>query len=180
MRAKFRAVTDRLAAFQAQSLNVHVEFPPLQRLAPPSTVATARLPGIKIHDTRMIRLMKIRRHGGTQLPGWRATQIHQALLTAYGLSDQRYSLNPLRSDLRKTQSADRIALLPPSVFTERDSPHFRSAMSPESVPVAMRQSQGSAYLSWKDDLLFSVEETSRRSPRVASLRLQLRQASPGH
>ena len=52
----------------------------------------------------MIRLMEILLHGGTQLAGWRAKQIHQALLTAYGLSDQRYNLNQLRYDLRKMKA----------------------------------------------------------------------------
>jgi hypothetical protein len=104
VREKFLAVTDRFAAFQAQGLNVHVEFPLLQRLALPITVGTAKLPGIKIHDTRMIRLMEILLHGGTQLAGWRSQQIHQAILTTYGLSDQRYGLNQLRYDLRKMKA----------------------------------------------------------------------------
>jgi hypothetical protein len=35
VRKRFQIITDRFAAFQAQSLNVHVNFPPLQRLALP-------------------------------------------------------------------------------------------------------------------------------------------------
>ena len=65
MREKLLAVTDRFAAFQAQWLNVHVDFPLLQRLALPVAVGTAKYPGIKIHDTRMIRLMEVMLHGGT-------------------------------------------------------------------------------------------------------------------
>jgi len=65
VREKFLAITDRFATFQAQCLNVHVEFPLLQRLALPITVGAARFPGIKIHDTRMIRLMEVLLHGGT-------------------------------------------------------------------------------------------------------------------
>jgi hypothetical protein len=99
-----RTVTDRFAAFQAQCLNVHVEFPLLQRLALPITVGTAQFPGIKIHDTRIIRLMEVLLHGGTQLAGWRSKQIHQSLLTAYCLSDQRYGLKQLRYDLRKMKA----------------------------------------------------------------------------
>ena len=51
VREKFLEITDRFATFQAQSLNVHVEFPLLQRLALPIVVGTAKFPGIKIHDT---------------------------------------------------------------------------------------------------------------------------------
>jgi hypothetical protein len=77
-------------------LNVHVEFPLLQRLALPIPVGTAKFPGIKIHDTRMIRLMEILLHGGTTVGGWTARQIQDALLAAFQLSVARYGLNQLR------------------------------------------------------------------------------------
>jgi len=44
---------------------------------------TAELPGIKFHDTRMIRLMEILLHDGITVGGWRAKNIHNALLTAF-------------------------------------------------------------------------------------------------
>src|ERR1017187_926045 len=44
VREKFLAITDRFATFQAQSLNVHVEFPLLQRLALPITVGPRSSP----------------------------------------------------------------------------------------------------------------------------------------
>src|SRR5207248_5238210 len=47
VRQKFLLITDRFAAFQAQTLNVHVDFPLLQRLALPVIIGTARFPGIK-------------------------------------------------------------------------------------------------------------------------------------
>src|SRR6266567_4193127 len=100
VRQKFLLITDRFAAFQAQTLNVHVDFPLLQRLALPVIIGTARFPGIKIHDTRMIRLMEVLLHGGTRLSGWRAAQIHQAVLTTYTLMPSRYGLNQLRDDQR--------------------------------------------------------------------------------
>ena len=104
VREKFLAITDRFATFQAQCLNVHVEFPLLQRLALPITVGTAKFPGIKIHDTRMIRLMEVLLHGGTTVGGWTAKQIHDAVLTAFQLSAARYGLNQLRYDLRKMKA----------------------------------------------------------------------------
>ena len=63
VRQKFRAITDRFADFQAQSLNVHVDFPLLQRLALPITTGTVRYPGIRLQDVRVIRLV-----GGS--PAW--------------------------------------------------------------------------------------------------------------
>jgi hypothetical protein len=104
VREKLLAVTDRFAAFQAQWLNVHAEFPLLQRLALPITTGTAKYPGIKIHDTRIIRLMEVLLHGGTVVSGWTARQIHEAILTTFAIGADRYGLNQLRYDLRKLKA----------------------------------------------------------------------------
>ena len=40
----------------AQWLNVHVDFPLLQRIALPITVGSVRYPGTKIHDVRVIQI----------------------------------------------------------------------------------------------------------------------------
>ena len=104
VRSTFLAVTDRFAALQAQWLNVHVEFPLLQRLALPIALGTARIPGIKIHETRMIRLMEVLLHGGTPIAGWPTAHIHQAVLTSYDLAPTAYRLNQLRYDLRKLKA----------------------------------------------------------------------------
>jgi hypothetical protein len=101
VRKRFQTITDRFAGFQAECLNVHVDFPLLQRLALPVTIGSVRYPGIKIHDTRIIRLMEILLHGGTTVGGWTAKQIHQAVLTTFRLSLKTYGLNQLRYDLRK-------------------------------------------------------------------------------
>jgi hypothetical protein len=97
------AATDRLPSFAAELLNLQVDFPLFQRWAPPVTVAKTKIAGIKIQDTRMIRLMEVPRHGGPQLHGWRTTPIHEAILSAFGLSPQAYSLTQ-RYDLRKMKA----------------------------------------------------------------------------
>ena len=94
-------VTDRLARFEAQLLNVHVDFPLFQRLARPVFLGKSKTPGIKIHDTRMIRLMEVLLHAGPQLAAWRTAQIWQAIRTTFVLSPEDYTLNQLRYDLRK-------------------------------------------------------------------------------
>jgi len=101
VRQKFRAITDRFAEFQAQSLNVHVDFPLLQRLALPITIGTVRHPGIRLQDVRVIRLLEVLLHGSTTVGGWTAKQIHQAVLATFHLSPNHYGLNQLRYDLRK-------------------------------------------------------------------------------
>jgi hypothetical protein len=67
------------AGFEAQSLNMHVDFPLFQRKALPVLASKTKVAGIKIHDTRMMRLMEVLLHGGTQLNGWRTADIHQAI-----------------------------------------------------------------------------------------------------
>ena len=67
VREKFQAITSRFASFQAQWLNVHVDFPLLQRIALPITIGSVRYPGIKIHETRIIRLMEVLLHGAVTL-----------------------------------------------------------------------------------------------------------------
>lgn len=109
VRDKLLEVTGRFAAFQAQWLNVHVDFPLLQRLALPITVGTAKYPGIKIHDTLMIRLMEVLLHGGTVVSGWTSNQIHEAILTTFGIGADRYGLNQLRYDLRKLKAHGLLA-----------------------------------------------------------------------
>ena len=80
VRQTFQTITGRFAGFQAQWLNVHVDFPLLQRIALPITVGAVRYPGIKIHDVRVIRLLEVLLHGGTHVGGWTAKQVHQAVL----------------------------------------------------------------------------------------------------
>ncbi len=101
LRQKLVSLTDRLAGFEAELLNVHVDFPLFQRRALPIPSGRGKIPGIKIQDTRMMRLMEVLLHGGSQLAGWRTAQIHQAIRAAFDLSADAYTLTQLRYDLRK-------------------------------------------------------------------------------
>ena len=98
------SVTDRFAAFEAQALDVHVDFPLFQRLALPIPRRRGKIPGIKIHDTRMLRLMEVLLHTGTRVLGWRTAEIHQAILSSFNLAPDSYSLTQLRYDLRKLKA----------------------------------------------------------------------------
>jgi hypothetical protein len=128
VRQTFQAITDRFAGFQAQWLNVHVDFPLLQRIALPITVGSVRYPGIKIHDVRVIRLFEVLLHGGPHVGGWTAKQIHRAVLTTFHLSDKGYGLNQLRYDLRKLRGHGLI---------ERDGSRYAYRLTPKGVQVAL-------------------------------------------
>src|SRR5208282_4755147 len=47
-----------------------------------------RYPGLKIHEPRIIRLFEVLLHGGPQIGGWTARQMHQAVLDTFNLSEK--------------------------------------------------------------------------------------------
>jgi hypothetical protein len=128
VRKKFQAITDRFAGFQAQWLNVHVDFPLLQRIALPLTIGSVRSPGIKIHDTRLIRLLEVLLHTGSNVGGWTAKQIHETVLTTFRLPVTAYGLNQLRYDLRKLKGHGLL---------ERDGSRYAYRLTGKGVQVAL-------------------------------------------
>jgi hypothetical protein len=128
IRKRFQIITDRFAGFQAQCLNVHVDFPLLQRIALPITIGSVRFPGIKIHDPRVIRLLEVMLHNGTTVGGWTAKQIHQAVITTFQLSPNHYGLNQLRYDLRKLKGHGLL---------QRDGSRYAYRLTAKGVDVAL-------------------------------------------
>jgi len=128
VRTRFQTITDRFASFQAQCLNVHVDFPLLQRLALPVHIGSVRYPGIRIHDTRIIRLFEVLLHGGNTVGGSTAQHIHQAVLTTFQLSPKTYGLNQLRYDLRKLKGHGLL---------QRDGTRYAYRLTPKGVQVAL-------------------------------------------
>ena len=128
VRHRFQTIIGRFAGFQAEWLNVHVDFPLLQRIALPITIGSVRYPGIKIHDTRIIRLLEVLLHAGTQVGGWTTNEIHQAVLTTFGLSASKYGLNQLRYDLRKLKGHGLL---------ERDGTRYAYRLTQKGVHVAL-------------------------------------------
>jgi len=74
-----RAVNDRFAETQTAALNVHFDFP----LALPITIGNTPIPGIKIQDTRMIRLMEVLLHNGNQIHGFSTNTIHNMVINSF-------------------------------------------------------------------------------------------------
>jgi hypothetical protein len=128
VRKRFQIITDRFAVFQAQSLNVHVDFPLLQRIALPVTIGSVRYPGIKIHDQRIIRLLEVLLHNGSTVGGWTAKQIHEAVITTFQLSAKTYGLNQLRYDLRKLKGHGLL---------QRDERRYAYRLTAKGIDVAL-------------------------------------------
>jgi hypothetical protein len=128
VRTKFLAITDRFAGLQAQWLNVHVDFPLLQRIALPITTGSVYYAGIKIHQTRIIRLLEVLLHGGNNLGAWSAKHIHQVLLQSFQLTQKAYGLNQLRYDLRKLKGHGLL---------ERDGSRYAYRLTSKGIQVAL-------------------------------------------
>jgi hypothetical protein len=129
VRQPLATATDRFAEFEAQALDVHVEFPLFQRLALPISRGKHQNPwGIKIQDTRMLRLMEVLLHRGTQLGGWRSRQIHEAMLSSFQLNIANYTLTQLRYDLRKLKAHGLI---------QRDGQHYAYRLTDKGIRVAL-------------------------------------------
>ncbi len=128
VREAFLAITDRFAAFQAQWLNVHVDFPLLQRIALPITIGAVRHPGIKIQDTRIIRLLEVLLHGGNKIAGWPAQQILHTVLSTFHLPESQYGRGSLRYDLRKLKAHGLL---------ERDGSRYAYRLTGKGVQVAL-------------------------------------------
>lgn len=128
VRKRFQTSTDRFAGFQAQGLNVHVDFPLLQKIALPVTIGSVRYPGIKIHDRRIIRRLEVLLHNASTVGGWTAQQIHEAVVTTFQLSPKTYGLNQLRYDLRKLKGHG---------LPERDGRRYAYRLTVKGVDVAL-------------------------------------------
>lgn len=128
VRKTLTAVTDRFTTFETESLNVQVDFPLFQRLALPITHGRSRVAGIKIHDTRMIRLMEVLLHAGTKIGGWRTTEIHQAILQVFSLQPASYTLTQLRYDIRKMKAHGLV---------ERDGKRYSYRLTDKGNKVAL-------------------------------------------
>jgi hypothetical protein len=127
LRDRLVGITDRLAAVEADLLNVHVDFPVFERLAKPVATGPTKIPGIKIHDTRMLRLMEVLLHGGPQLAGWRTADMHRAVREAFALTPHAYSLTQLRYDVRKLRAHGLL---------ERDGRRYAYRLTDKGVKVA--------------------------------------------
>jgi hypothetical protein len=97
-------------------------------MALPILSGRTRVPGIKIHDTRMIRLMEVLLHSGTKIGGWRMAEIHEAILSAFGLQAKSYTITQLRYDLRKMKAHGLV---------ERDGQRYAYRLSAKGNKVAL-------------------------------------------
>ena len=124
LKQRLVGTTDRYLTQQAELLDSTVDSGALAKLATPITTAKRRVPGIKLHDDRVIRLLDSLLYTGGLLGNWTTRELHQRVLQRHRLSEQDYTLGQLRYDLGKLR-AHRLA--------ERIGTSRRYRLTPDGV-----------------------------------------------
>src|ERR1700726_2415674 len=98
------------------------------RRAPTECTGSVYYAGVKIHETRIIRLLEVLLHAGNNLGGWSAKHIYQVILQSFQLSQKAYGLNQLRYDLRKLKGHGLL---------ERDGSRYAYRLTSKGFQVAL-------------------------------------------
>ena len=101
---RMRTTNTRYLEAQAELLASTVDGGALASLARPVIVGTRRVPGLKLEDDRVIRLLEALLHPGTFVADWTTREVHARLLTRHRLTESDYRLTQLRYDLGKLRA----------------------------------------------------------------------------
>ncbi|HLQ35169.1 MAG TPA: hypothetical protein VK457_20980, partial [Chloroflexota bacterium] len=104
LREKLAATNERTLALQAELLASTVDTGQLASLAKPTMVGQRRVPGVKLHDDRVIRLLETLLHPGAFATDWTTRELHARVLARHRLADHDYRLSQLRYDLSKLRA----------------------------------------------------------------------------
>ena len=89
---------------QAELLASTVDQGDLARLAQPISVGQRRVPGLRLQDDRVIRLLDVLLHPGGFVADWTSREVLARLLARHRLAEPDYRLSQLRYDLGKLRA----------------------------------------------------------------------------
>lgn len=101
---RMQATNRRYLDLQAELLDSTVDTGQLAQLGQPTLRGQRRIPGIKLHDDRVIRLVEVLLHPGGLVADWTSRDIHARLLQRHRLHEADYRLTQLRYDLTKLRA----------------------------------------------------------------------------
>jgi hypothetical protein len=104
LRDKLAATNARTLALQAELLASPVDTGQLAALTKPTTVGQRRIPGLKLHDDRVIRLLETLLHPAAFAGNWTTRDLHTRVLAGHQLAENDYRLSQLRYDLAKLRA----------------------------------------------------------------------------
>jgi hypothetical protein len=76
----------------------------LAALAAPTLIGQRRVPGLKLHDDRVIRLLETLLHPGGFVRDWTTRELHTRVVGRHRLVGDSYRLSQLRYDLSKLRA----------------------------------------------------------------------------
>lgn len=104
LRDKLMATNDRCLELQAELLASPVDTGQLAELAKPTLVGLRRIPGLKLHDDRVIRLLDTLLNPGGFVREWTTRELQARILARHRLGEADYRLSQLRYDLSKLRA----------------------------------------------------------------------------
>src|SRR5712671_2000390 len=104
LRQKLAATNERCLALQAELLASPVDSGQLAALAEPTVVGQRRIPGLKLHDDRVIRVLETLLHPAAFAGDWTTREVHTRILARHQLAEADYRLSQLRYDLGKLRA----------------------------------------------------------------------------
>jgi hypothetical protein len=114
LRQRMAATNARYLDAQAELLASTVDAGDLAALAHPVTVGQRRVPGLRLDDDRVIRLLEVLLHPGTFVADWTSRGVHARLLARHRLAEGDYRLSQLRYDLGKLRAHGLVERIGPS------------------------------------------------------------------
>jgi hypothetical protein len=104
LREKLAAINDRCLDEQAELLASAVDTGQLAALARPTVIGQRRIPGLKLHDDRVIRLLETVLNPGGFICNWTTRELHTRVVARHQLPADDYRLSQLRYDLSKLRA----------------------------------------------------------------------------
>jgi hypothetical protein len=101
---KLMRTNERCLELQAELLASPIDTGQLAALAAPTLVGQRRVPGVKLHDDRVIRLLETLLHPGAVIGDWTTRDLHRRILERHRLADAAYRPSQLRYDLSKLRA----------------------------------------------------------------------------
>lgn len=111
LRERMAATNARYLDAQAELLVSTVDAGDLASLARPVQVGARRVPGLKLEDDRVIRLLAGLRHPGTFVADWTSREVSTRLVARHRLTEAEYRLSQFRYDLGKLRAHGRVERL---------------------------------------------------------------------
>jgi hypothetical protein len=104
LKEKMQKSVENFLDFQTEVFNNTSDTGALAELAKPILIGKRRIPGLKLQDNRLLRLLDVLLHDGSSLTEWTTAQLYTLVLKKYHLTPENYTISQLRYDLSKLRA----------------------------------------------------------------------------